>query len=237
MRTVTILLLISSAFCVSARKLEARALKHTPSLDNSCLSEEVLRSTISQLSGGTTEAVHAQESLVRDARMGVNCRIQVIKGLGDVMSKNSTIDRDAASYYFWRYGASILAELKAVEALDLLTSHLTLNDGTSSFGIPHRPAASAVIEIGSPAIPKLYSLIQESSDRKTRLYAVYCLGLIGGPSARAALTRANRRETDTCVKAFIQMTLHAFNNARAPNKVTSRDRTEWLLAFSCDGAA
>jgi hypothetical protein len=152
-----------------------------------------------------------------------------------MMSKHTAIDKDATSDSAWLYGTEVMVKLRPYEALDFLLSNLTLSDGTG-FGSAHLPATKAVIKIGSIAIPKLSLVLRNSSDRRTRLFAVYCIGFIGGGSALRALKNALPTESDPRIMKFIRLTINAFQNTKLPNHLTSKDHTEWLVAFYAGGA-
>jgi hypothetical protein len=178
-------------------------------------------------------ADQAQLLLVNYAKKSSECQKRVVKELISMMSKHTEIGSDATSYSAWRRGTEVMANLRPEEALDFLISNLTLNDydGTSGFAPSHLPAAAAIIKIGSIAIPKLYSVLRNSTDRRTRLFAVYCIGLIGGRSALRALKSGLPTESDPRINKFIRLTIDAFQNTKLPNHITSRDRTKWLVAF------
>ena len=181
-------------------------------------------------------ADHAQLLLVNDAKKSTECRKRVVKELISMMSKHTKIGSDAPSYSAWRRGSEVMANLKPYEALDFFISNLTLNDydATTGFAPSHLPAANSVIKIGSIAIPKLNSALRNSTDRRTRLFAVYCIGSIGGRSALLALKNALPMESDPRVNKFIQLTIDAFQNTKLPNHIISKDHTKWLLAFYAD---
>jgi HEAT repeat protein len=198
-----------------------------------CSSQQDLMETVRRLTLGDEEADKAEALLRSNSHISRRCRSLVIEELSAEMSQKFAIRKDNAHYNLWVSGAKVLSRLHAVEALDLLISHLTLNDGTWSFGDTHRPAAGAVINLGPVAVPKLSAILHESPDKLTRLYAVYCLGLIGGSSAQQSLSKAVDSESDPCVRKFIQLSIAAFQNRKLPNHITSPDRTKWLLAFNC----
>jgi hypothetical protein len=177
-------------------------------------------------------ADQAQLLLVNNGKKSSVCRKRVVSELVKMMSQHTEIDTDLASSNAWLHGAEILADLKPVEALDFLISHLTLWDGTSGLGPRHLPAVGVIIKIGSGAIPKLSSVLKSNPDVRTRMYATYCLGQIGGPAAARALTDALPGEADPCVGKFMKQTIDAFRNRKLPNHITSRDRTSWLVAFN-----
>lgn len=142
--------------------------------------------------------------------------------------------RDRDKFYLWHYGTELLADLKAVETLDLLINNLDLNDGTP-FPLGHHPALVAVIQMGPIALPKLNAVLIKNSDRYMRRYAVFCISSIGGSSARRMLEEALGSETDRCVSEFIRASLEAFNNGIQPNRIAAPNQNKWYSAFLCDG--
>lgn len=209
------------------------ALMSYPDADDrgDCLSEGEVAEQVNGLLIRSA-ADQAQLLLVNNGKKSSVCRKRVVNELVKMMSQHTEIGTDLASSNAWLHGAEILAELKPVEALDFLISHLTLWDGTSGFGPSHPPAAGVVIKIGSVAIPKISSVLKSDPDVRTRMYATYCLGQIGGPAAGRALTAALPRESDPCVSKFMKQTINAFRNRKLPNHITSKDRTRWLVAFN-----
>jgi len=114
-----------------------------------------------------------------------------------VMDKpNLDFNRDKGSYYLWLYGAEVLADLRASEALDLLVSHLNLAHHIYSSSMSHQPALLGVIRMGPIAIPKLGEVLRHNPDPKMRYSAVYCLATIGGDSVVGLLKSAQDWESD-----------------------------------------
>ena len=98
--------------------------------------------------------------------------------------------------------AFMLGELRAEEATDLLIRNITYNDGDLSLSLSTFPAAYALKQIGSPAVPKLIEALddqtsQRSLDDGRRANFVIVLGEIGGPVAEKALSEMDlESETD-----------------------------------------
>lgn len=197
-----------------------------------CLSPHELGEAVNNL---LIEAASEQARvlLVNNGKKSIECRKQVVKELISMMSKHTEIGSDSTSALAWQRGREVMDILRPDEALDFLISNLTLYDRLG-FGAAHLPATEPVIRIGSRSIPKLYSVLRNSSDRRTRLFAVYCIGLIGGRSGLHALTSALPTESDPSINNFIRLTIDAFQNTTLPNQITSRDRTKWLVAFYRD---
>ena len=186
-----------------------------------------------KLQGGT-EFVKVFRSLLAKARSSPGCRTQIVQGLIKGMeqaSKNVTNPYD--NYFFFENGASLLAELKATEALDLLVANIDLNDKYPS-GLDDFPALVAIQKIGRPAIPKLRVLLTTDSEPGRRKFAALATAYIGGPQARRALAAALPHETDPCIKNFLEVSLRAFDNKERPNRVSRALNSKWLRAFYCN---
>jgi hypothetical protein len=138
------------------------------------------------------------------------------------------------NFFLWLHGASLLADLRATEALDLLIAHIDLTDGWSaSISESHFPALVAILRIGQPAIPKLQVALSSEPESSRRKFVAFCLAYIGGREARMALKGAQPRETDPCLKGFLEATLKAFDNKAKPNHISSALNGKWLAAFYC----
>jgi hypothetical protein len=93
----------------------------------------------------------------------------------------------------WLYGADLLGQLKASEALDLLISHLKLATGIYSASMLHQPALRGVIKMGPVAIPKLSGVLRDNQDQKTRYFAIYCITRIGAKKGDMFCAVADRQ--------------------------------------------
>jgi hypothetical protein len=202
-----------------------------------CLAEGDVSLAVQKLSSAQSQSEEhrVRHLLLDNAKRSPRCRKQVIAALMSAMDKpNLDFRRDQASYYLWSDGAELLGDLRAAEALDLLISHLDLNDGTSSVNMIHQPALGGVIKMGSIAIPKLEAVLRQSPDRNMRRYAVFCIARIGGQTGKRALKHDLPSESDRCVSQFIRVSINALDNKRLPNQITSKDRGKWFSAFLCN---
>jgi len=194
-----------------------------------CVSQDVLTNTLRQLSGKSDDAATARATFLQVASKSTQCKAQVVSSIMKAMDKpDLDIRRNQADYYLWREGSRLLGELKASESLDLLISHIGMNDGEWSVSMAHQPALGGIIEMGPIAIPKL-SVLLKSQDPSLRHDAVYCVSWIGGPSALRVLKQALRSETDKCIKRLIRASIAGLDNKR--NKL--QNNGEWLQAFLC----
>lgn len=92
-----------------------------------------------------------------------------------------------------------------------------------------------LIDFGPLAIPKLSAALRQNPDRNYRLNAVFCIAQIGGGKAISALRNSLSSESDSCVRKFMQVSIDALNNPRAPGEITGSDRDKWFSAFNCVG--
>jgi len=194
-----------------------------------CGDSDKLTNAVKELGGSYDDGQKGRVTLLEAAAKSRKCKKQIVSLIMKAMDKpDLDLSRDQASYYLWREGSTLLGELKATEALDLLISHIGINDGEWSVTMVHQPALGGIIEMGSIAIPKL-SVLLRSPDRASRHDAVYCLSFIGGASALQALKQALPSETDSCTKRFLQVSIRGLDN----QKKILKDNGEWLSAFLC----
>src|SRR5689334_15113903 len=179
-----------------------------------CFQDTELRESIATLKKqGGTEVAKVSETLLK-ARTVNRCRKQVVQALISSMAQatNPTTNQ-YENFFLWLHGASLLADLQATEALDLLIANIDFTDGLSaSIGESHFPALVAILRIGQPAIPKLRLVLSNDSESSRRKFAAFCIAYIGGGEAKMALKDALPRETDPCVKGFLETSLKAFDN-------------------------
>ena len=159
-------------------------------------------------------------------RQSSACRRQIIAAVMTTMDQpNLDISQNQASADLWRQGAILLGDLKAVQSLDFLLSHIKMSTGEFSMTMSHQPALGGIISMGPLAIPKPKLLLQKD-DSQTRYYVVYCLYQIGGRSARRVLQQALPRESDRCVKRAIVVSLKEMRGIKP-------EPGEWASAIFC----
>lgn len=182
------------------------------------------------LSANYDEAENAGRLLRKSSKRSKECRQKVIAAVMNAMGKNLDIREQQSSANLWREGAALLGDLKAAQALDLLLEHIDMDDGEFSMTMVHQPAISGIIRMGGIAIPKLRLLLRDNSNSAVRHDTVYCLAYIGGPSARGVLQEALPKESDPCVKRFINAAVEIIDSRSGASRV---DRAEWAAAFLC----
>ena len=209
----------------------------------SCRNEqETIAAALRHLASGDYKLTTlARNTLLNVAHRSNECKLAVVGALLENMDRpNLDFERQPSNYYLWREGSPLLGELKAVDALDLLISHLDLTNGFHSSSMVFQPAILGIIQMGKAATPKLAIALQNPKAR-IRMAAVYCLTDIGGESARSALLQAQEHENNTCVARFIRVSLSTFAyksksgilfDNEAPQANTDA-RQSWLMAYHC----
>lgn len=199
-----------------------------------CFADGELNERFGALRLQGSELTKAFRSLLAKARTSPECRTTMIQELIKGMEQaRKTLDNTYDDYRFFDNGASLLAELKATEALDMLVANIDVNDKYGS-GLDDFPALVAILKIGRPAIPKLRTLLNNDSEPGRRKFAALATAYIGGVQAKRALAAALPHETDPCVKKFLAVSLRAFDNKERPNRVSSALNGQWLRAFYCN---
>jgi hypothetical protein len=231
--------LIIVSFVISgADPVNAGTSETTPQSVSSarCFHDTELRENIATLKQqGGADLVKVSELLLTKARTDYGCRTQVVQALISTMSQaTDPAANQYENFFLWLHGASLLADLDATEALDLLIANIDFTDGWSAtISESHLPALVAILRIGQPAIPKLQIVLRDDSKPHRRKFAAFCIAYIGGGQAKIALKSAMPRETDPCVKNFLSVSLKAFDNKSKPNHVSSELNGKWLAAFYC----
>lgn len=208
-----------------------------------CDSEREIHGSLRELaSGESVDIERARNSLLSYAQRSAECKNEVIRSLMNRMNtQDLNFEKQSSNYFLWREGSQLLGELKALESIDLLISHLDLTDGYHSSSMAHQPAILGLRQMGPAAIPKLTIALRQGPNRNTRMAAAYCLTSIGGPSAMKALKDAKASESDKCVARFIDVSLNTFSYKRSgqflfDNAAPQADinaRRNWLIAFEC----
>jgi hypothetical protein len=200
-----------------------------------CSSGNDVLHAVRTLSLGTYDEQQKAVAFLRaEAGRSSACRKQVVTNLMSAMDQPGLdLTSGTPQFFIWHYGARLLGDLRAIEALDLLIANFDLHDG-SGFPLNHHPALNSVIDMGEIALPKLQTVLKEHPDRNTRRYAVFCIALTGGRSAHQILSQALKDEADPCVASCIQASLTAFNNKRRPHYISDEKRTAWYTTFLCN---
>lgn len=230
-----ILSIVSMAMLSDTRRTELRtnraafAIKSEPVTP--CLSEPETSMGLKRLASGKSPQIdQARDVFMSKSRQSSVCRHETVAALMKAMDKpNLNFDRDTKSYYLWLHGGALLGELQAVEAIDLLISHLTLSIGFYSSSRNDQPALRALIKMGRLAIPKLTEVLQHSPDSKKRYSAIYCIATIGGESAITSLRESLVSQPDECAKHLIRVSLDNFDE-----KGNIKNRMEWFSGFNCN---
>ena len=236
---VTFLLVIVSTFIWSA--IDAVDARTSETIRQSvasapCFHDTELRESIATLKQQEAAAIATvSASLLSKAKAASGCRTQVVQALINSMAQaTNPAGNQYENFFLWLHGTSMLADLKATEALDLLIANIDFTDGWStSISERHTPALVAILKIGVSAIPKLQIALTNESVPYRRQFAAFAIAYIGGGQARRALKSALPGETDPCVKKFLEVSLRAFDNREKPNHISSALNGKWLSAFYC----
>lgn len=222
-RPVDFISTIEKAACKNDRGTIRRALEHLSS-------------------GDYDQTFEARNILLNMAHQSNDCRQVVVRSLMEGMDQpNLNFEEQPSNYHLWREGSQLLGELKAVEALDLLISHLDLTNGFHSSSMVFQPAILGVRQMGPAAIPKLALALQHNPSADVRMAAAYCLTAVGGVSAMNALKQVQEYERNSCVTNFIKISLSTFTyksksgtsfDNQAP-QANADARRSWLMAFEC----
>ena len=235
----SIIVLIATALAIEMMRpasLAAQSVQGNVISPRECMSDSKLSAAVRTLSDGRYEdQKKAMANLKTDAGRSMICRKRVISSVMSAMDQpNLDLTGGTPQFFLWYYGTRLLGELKATEALDLLIANFDRHDGTG-FPFNHYPALIGVIDMGEIALPRLQTALRENPNRFTRRLTVFCIALIGGPSAHQILMLALERETDPCVVSCIQASITAFKNNRRPNHISDEQRTTWYSTFLCNG--
>lgn len=224
---------LTAASCSSSGTHVTGALqvKPQPAQANGCLSpDEITMKLVAMSESNYQKADEIKESLLSESRKSSVCRQVLIESVVRTMDRPLSSYKDKADRFnIWRAGADVLGYLKATEAIDFLVAHLDFSRGMFSTTMSQQPALGAVTEIGESAIPRLSDALRHHPDWRMRMYAVYCISGIGGPSAVRALKEAEPSESDPCVKPFIQVSIKSLDN----DQQRILDTPYWFNAFMC----
>ena len=203
-----------------------------------CITPDRLSATVQKLGAPLSdpELHQVKELLFGNAKKSLQCRRRVVKALMKAMDQpNLDLLWGKGTYDTWTYGALLLGEMKATEAINLLIAHLDATDGLSP-NMNHYPAVEGLITMGQIAFPKLDRFLHHSPDRLKRRFATFCIAAIGGRAARHVLETALLSESDDCNRQFMTASIKAFKNQHSPNRIIfDPERSQWYSAFYCAG--
>lgn len=144
---------------------------------------ETLRSTKKD------ERIGAQRKILELSRGDITFRNSAVRSLISIVEneKRSVLLCPDECYQEWRMAVETLGAMNAVEATDTLAKRITVNNGSFGLGIAWFPAATALVQIGEPAIPELKNrLLGSQSELERKLY-IDTLHAIRTPAARNSL--------------------------------------------------
>lgn len=241
--TVTLALDVSGGN--NSVRVESISLQTNATSNASCHHGLDIQAALRRLSSDQEEeSSHARWELFEYSRKSTSCRKEVVRGLTHAMDKpNLDFSEQPSDYYLWLEGSRLLGQLKAVESLDLLISHLDSTDGPLfSTSMNHLPAIKGVIGMGSLAIPKLRDALFHNPNCEIRAAVVFCLTSIGGRLATTIMRQALLSESNRGVSRFLRLSLNflvmRLNYHRTANssdrKALDSARQEWIRSFGCE---
>lgn len=145
------------------------------------------------------------QRFIEIARQSLEERARVIKALARIVDDPGA-QTEMLFATRWHFAIRVLADMKAVEAIDVLVKDIRVTGLTAIVLMNHRPVFSAVISIGRPAVPRLTQTLSED-DAAVRRDSVYALGEIGGSDAKKALEQALKKEADEDTQKAISSAL------------------------------
>jgi hypothetical protein len=157
-----------------------------------------------------TVRTHGQTELISLAKSSPDLRSRIIQDLMKSVESEDELDGHhfvlVNTFLFWRSATIIFADIKAVEAIDVMIKCIDSSNGLSgNMGEP--PSAYALVRMGTITIPKLSQALHNEPNSANRVRIVLSLSRIGGPEATAALRKGLRTETDKGVRYYINRAL------------------------------
>jgi hypothetical protein len=167
----------------------------------------------------------AKKAILRTSRRSESSRQCAIQKMLDIAALPTTRSDKARPLFWetpglylqWIEAVGILGEMRATEAIDTLIACLDCNDGPSSLGLGHFPAALSLIKFSDQAIPKLEAVLRQKPVRN-RSQAALTLAEIGGEKAKLILLETLKTETDKSVTDVIENILLGWNASRSSQR-------------------
>jgi hypothetical protein len=153
------------------------------------------------------ERLEAQQNILTLSRDDLKFRNSAIRSLLDIVEtqKGPVIHFDR--YQEWKLAVETLGLMRAVEASSTLAKRISVNNGSFGLGIVWFPAATALVQIGDPAIPELTNVLRSSQSELERHLCVETLHAIRTPAARNALENIQLRTKRKDLKQAINHVL------------------------------
>jgi HEAT repeat protein len=143
------------------------------------------------------------EKLLEIAARSAESRARVIDRLMDVVEDLSA-KHEFPMATLWMKAVSVLGELKATEAVDVLVNTLDHTGQTGIIVSIHRhPVRTALVKIGEPALPKLIEALAHAKPA-IRTEAASALYSIDEGQAKTAIEAALVKETDNKVRQLFK---------------------------------
>lgn len=155
----------------------------------------------------------AARTLLSIGDESTEARERVVRQLIRLLETPEIQDGDYSAV--WSCACSVLASLKAAEAIDVLSSHLAIQHGAVTLSLLAYPSASALVKIGEKAVPKLREQLLRTDPRfEVRVLAAQALGEIGSEAAKEALEAGLSTEDNWVVHKMIEASLLSIDRQR-----------------------
>lgn len=181
----------------------------SPQNPDSQTSFEVLVTSMSSSDDAVRTA--AEDELLKMAQSSSAGRDTVIRELLNAVRRMPELDGShprlsPATFTFWESFTTLMWRLKATEAIDAMVTCIHCSNGFSgNMGEP--PAKWALVQIGTPAVPKLSDALLHDSNGYKRIHVIICLSQMDRPEAKAALKKALKAEKDKDIRSYIRRAL------------------------------
>lgn len=155
----------------------------------------------------------AARTLLSIADESTEARERVVRELIRLLETPVIQDGDYSAV--WSCACSVLASLKATEAIDVLSNNLDKQHRSISLSLLAYPSASALVKTGEKAVPKLKEQLLRTDPRfGVRVLAAQALGEIGGEDAKEALEAGLSTEDHWVVRKMIEASLLSTDRQR-----------------------
>lgn len=165
---------------------------------------------------GREVGTRVEKQLLDIANESLEMRALVVWTLVDLLEDPSHQD----GFYYsavWSCACAVLGQLKAEEAIDVMTNHLDMQNGPVTLSFSGFSAVQGLIQIGEAAVPNLEKALLSTGSKATcRGLAAFALGAIGGEWATDALNRGYEQEKDPEILKGIDASLDVIKRKTRP---------------------
>jgi len=173
--TLVIVVALATVGCV-----QRRANIVTSKLPAASPTPKTVQTLISSLSS-PAESTRSAEELIDLGRRSATQRDVIIHQL--IQSAESQDDLRTGQCFvlknfdYWESATKVFAQLRAIEAIDLLITTIACGNGWSG-SLAQEPSLWALVDLGTVAVPKLSKALKRERDGYVRLHLRRCLDRI-----------------------------------------------------------